>query len=31
MLYNSGNFIPKRMSDHNRITFATNYLLMSHL
>ena len=30
-LYNFDNFIRKRMSDHNKITFAIKYLLMSHL
>ena len=30
-LYNFGNFIRRRMSDHNEITFAIKYLFMSHL
>ena len=31
MLYNFDNFKRRRMLDHNKITFATKYLLMSHL
>ena len=30
-LFNLENFIPRRMSDHNKITFAIKYLPMSHL
>ena len=29
--YNFDNFIRTRMTDHNKITFAIKYLLMSHL
>ena len=31
MVYNFDNFKRRRMSNHNKITFATKYLLMSHL
>ena len=31
MLYNFDNFKRRRMLDHNKITFATKYLVMSHL
>ena len=30
-LYNFQNFIGRRLSDHNKITFALKYLLMFHL
>ena len=30
-LYNFDNFIHRRLSDHNKITFAIKYLPMSHL
>ena len=30
-LCNCENFIPRRLSDHNKITFAINYIPMSHL
>ena len=29
-LYNFDNFIPRILSDHNKITFAIKYLPMSH-
>ena len=30
-LYNVDHCIRRRLSDHNKITFATKYLLMSHI
>ena len=30
-LYNFDDFIRRRLSDHNKITFAIKYLPMSHL